>query len=117
MKKENSKAKWLKGVPSKFELPMAHGEGKFVPINSKLLNQLEKNGQVIFRYAANPNGSTKAIAGVCNAQGNVIGLMPHPERFVSKYQHPAWTRGAQPEKTPGFMFWQSALQYASQGKK
>lgn len=113
MMKVKSKAQWLKQMPDDFELPIAHGEGKFVAKDSKTLNQLEKNGQVIFKYGGkNPNGSQKAIAGVCNADGNVVGLMPHPERYVSSYQHPAWTRRQIVEKTPGLLFWQSAADYA-----
>ena len=68
--------------------PIAHGEGSF-QADRELLEQLEENGQVVFRYCteqgdvtadANPNGSLHNIAGICNEQGNVLGLMPHPER-------------------------------------
>ncbi len=69
-------------------LPIAHGEGNyFAP--GPLLADVEKGGQVVFHYCdahgrvspeANPNGSLRSIAGVCNAAGNVVGLMPHPER-------------------------------------
>ena len=122
MKRENSRARWLAAMPPKFELPIAHGEGKFVAKDAKALQALEKNGQVVFRYAPrNPNGSSNAIAGICNEGGNVVGLMPHPERFVTHYQHPAWTRtparaGA---ATPGLLFWKSAVQQAKKlkGKK
>ncbi len=69
-------------------LPIAHGEGNFYLPDDELA-RLEDRGQVVFRYtdpsgridaAANPNGSVHAIAGVCNAGRNVVGLMPHPER-------------------------------------
>ncbi|MDF5727554.1 MAG: phosphoribosylformylglycinamidine synthase subunit PurQ [Rhizonema sp. PD38] len=61
-------------------LPIAHGEGQFYTDN-KTLSKIEDNGQVVFRYAAeNPNGSLNNIAGICNTQGNVLGMMPHPER-------------------------------------
>ncbi len=113
IKKEKSKATWLKEMPRRFELPIAHGEGKFVAKDNKTLNELEKKGQVVFRYAGkNPNGSQKLIAGVCNSTGTIVGLMPHPERFLTHYQHPGWTRGAVVQKTPGFLFWQSAVNYA-----
>ncbi len=113
MKREKSKAVWLKEMPSRFELPIAHGEGKFVAKDSATLADLEKKGQVVFRYdGVNPNGSQKQIAGVCNATGNVIGLMPHPERYVTHYQHPSWTRKNLEAKTPGFLFWRSAVNYA-----
>lgn len=61
-------------------LPIAHGEGRFFA-NTDTLQQIEDNGQVLFRYEGeNPNGSVNNIAGICNRQGNVLGMMPHPER-------------------------------------
>lgn len=114
MKKENSRARWLKSVPKSFELPIAHGEGKFVAKDAKALQELEKNGQVVFRYSpGNPNGSTRAIAGICDRTGNVVGLMPHPERYVADVQHPAWTRRNAEQQTPGYLFWKSAVEQAS----
>ena len=76
------------------QIPMAHGEGRFVTKDPELIAALEENDQVAFRYcdasgkiSEDPsitlNGSTKAIAGICNPQGNVVALMPHPERTVS----------------------------------
>lgn len=72
-------------------MPIAHGEGRFVA-DDETLARLEGEGRVVFRYvdasgeataAANPNGSQNDIAGMCNPRGNVVGLMPHPERAVS----------------------------------
>lgn len=69
-------------------LPIAHGEGRYYA-DADTLARLEDNGQVLFRYctakgevseAGNPNGSLNNIAGICNLQGNVLGMMPHPER-------------------------------------
>jgi phosphoribosylformylglycinamidine synthase len=71
-----------------WRLPIAHGEGCYYA-DPATLQDLEAHGQIVLRYCApdgtvtpeaNPNGSTAAIAGVCNAAGNVLGLMPHPER-------------------------------------
>lgn len=62
-------------------LPIAHGEGNYYA-DSATLADLEANGQVVFRYANNPNGSVNDIAGVTNVAGNVLGMMPHPERAV-----------------------------------
>jgi phosphoribosylformylglycinamidine synthase I len=71
-------------------VPIAHGEGCYFA-EPDVLDELEANGQVVFRYcdaeglvtpAANPNGSARAIAGIVNAAGNVLGMMPHPERSV-----------------------------------
>ncbi|HIK10157.1 MAG TPA: phosphoribosylformylglycinamidine synthase subunit PurQ [Oscillatoriaceae cyanobacterium M33_DOE_052] len=69
-------------------LPIAHGEGRYYA-DSDTLSQLEDNQQILFRYctnsgeittAGNPNGSLNHIAGICNQRGNVLGMMPHPER-------------------------------------
>lgn len=61
-------------------LPIAHGDGQYYA-DDYTLKQLEDNGQVLFRYQGdNPNGSMNNIAGICNRQGNVLGMMPHPER-------------------------------------
>jgi phosphoribosylformylglycinamidine synthase I len=71
-------------------MPIAHGEGRFAA-SEEVLDQLENEGQVLFKYVdakgdttvdANPNGAMRSIAGICNAERNVIGLMPHPERAV-----------------------------------
>ncbi|CCH66594.1 Phosphoribosylformylglycinamidine synthase,glutamine amidotransferase subunit [Richelia intracellularis HH01] len=61
-------------------LPVAHGEGQFFA-SEQTLTEIEGNNQVLFRYVGNnPNGSQNRIAGICNRQGNVLGMMPHPER-------------------------------------
>jgi len=62
-------------------IPIKHGEGCFFA-DDELLAELERNGQVVLRYAQNPNGSVAGIAGVVNERGNVFGLMPHPEHAV-----------------------------------
>lgn len=62
-------------------LPIAHGEGNYYA-DDETLAQIEANQQVVFRYAHNPNGSRNDIAGLTNARGNVLGMMPHPERAV-----------------------------------
>jgi phosphoribosylformylglycinamidine synthase len=85
------------------ELPVAHGEGKFVARSDDVLDRMERAGQVVFRYAApdggparypwNPNGSARDIAAVCDPTGRAMGMMPHPERYVDATHHPRWTRG------------------------
>jgi len=63
-------------------VPIAHMEGNFVA-DEQTLDRLEGEGQVLFRYDGGaPNGASRDIAGICNASGNVVGLMPHPERVV-----------------------------------
>ncbi|HYD86149.1 MAG TPA: phosphoribosylformylglycinamidine synthase subunit PurQ [Vitreimonas sp.] len=61
------------------DIPIAHGDGRYVA-DEETLNRIEGEGQVVFRYLANPNGSARDIAGIVNARGNVMGMMPHPER-------------------------------------
>jgi phosphoribosylformylglycinamidine synthase subunit PurQ / glutaminase len=74
-----------------YQVPVAHGEGRYYA-EETILDQLEANGQVIFYYCdehghitreANPNGAVRNIAGICNAERNVFGMMPHPERACS----------------------------------
>ncbi|MED4226580.1 phosphoribosylformylglycinamidine synthase subunit PurQ [Neobacillus cucumis] len=66
-------------------IPIAHGDGNYY-CDEQTLHQLEKNNQIVFRYEGkNPNGSIAEIAGVINERGNVLGLMPHPERAVHKW--------------------------------
>lgn len=76
---------------SVYKIPVAHGEGRYYA-DEKTLNDLEKNGQIIFYYCdengnitekANPNGAIRNIAGICNLSGNIFGMMPHPERACS----------------------------------
>ena len=63
-----------------FSVPIAHGEGRFVA-SDEAVAALEAEGRVVLRYVdENPNGSVNDIAGICNADGNVVGMMPHPER-------------------------------------
>lgn len=66
-------------------IPIAHGEGNYF-CDEETLAQLNENNQVVFRYAddTNPNGSVENIAGISNKAGNVVGMMPHPERAVSE---------------------------------
>jgi phosphoribosylformylglycinamidine synthase len=74
-----------------YKIPIAHGEGRYYA-DDATLNEMENNGQVIFRYCdengkmtkdSNPNGATRNIAGICNKKRNVFGMMPHPERACS----------------------------------
>jgi phosphoribosylformylglycinamidine synthase len=76
------------GMGSVLRVPIAHGEGNYFA-DDATLDELERNGQVVFRYCddegrvtreSNPNGSSRNIAGICNRERNVLGLMPHPER-------------------------------------
>lgn len=87
-----SRCLWTRGLDEPIHCPIAHGEGRYVHPDP---DALAEAGQVALRYrSTNPNGSVADIAGVCNAAGNVLGLMPHPENFVVGRQHPHHLRGA-----------------------
>lgn len=109
---DNNKCVFMKGIKNEIFVPVNHGEGKFVAA-PEILRKLEENYQVVFRYMDNPNGSMKDIAGICNAEGNVFGMMPHPEKFFSKYMHPFWTRMRDlPEEGDGLAIFRNAVEYA-----
>lgn len=91
LRSESSRSPFTLGVDRLLQLPIAHGEGRFV-CDEATLREIESKGQVAFRYvdksgqptlASNPNGSQNNIAGVMNESGNVLGLMPHPERATN----------------------------------
>ena len=104
------------------ELPVAHGEGRFVTAEPDDLAVLERAGQIVLRYADaegrpteaypdNPNGSPGAVAGLCDPTGRIFGLMPHPERFVDRWHHPRWTRhpGSSAESGDGLAIFTNAV--------
>lgn len=65
------------------QIPIAHGEGNYF-CDEKTLDELKANNQIVFRYTENPNGSIMDIAGITNKAGNVLGMMPHPERAMEE---------------------------------
>jgi phosphoribosylformylglycinamidine synthase I len=117
------------------ELPIRHGEGKFYA-PPEVLKELKDRGQIALKYAtadgkeaggrfpANPNGSLLDIAGICDATGRVLGLMPHPEAHITSTQHPTWTREKEnwrrrgepyPEhEGAGLTLFQNAVHYLNQ---
>lgn len=99
-------------------LPIAHGEGRFIPRSDELLQRLEAAGQIAVRYAAddNPNGSVGDVAGICDSTGLIFGLMPHPERYTRWTQHPWWTRldvGDRRGDPPGLAMFRNAVAHAA----
>jgi len=100
--KIQGKSVWTEGLGEVVYYPVAHAQGKFVPLDRSVLKRLNKNGQIAFRYCnsdgekpqypENPNGSIEDIAGIIDATGRILGLMPHPERHFLFTQHPSWTR-------------------------
>ena len=124
MKHENrGKCMFTRGIKNIINIPVNHGEGKFVA-DSDVIRRLEENDQVVFKYVDpdgkyagfpwNPNGSFDNIAGICNPDGNVFGLMPHPEKFIHKWMHPYWTRLKLSEEGDGFKIFRNAVEV---GKK
>jgi phosphoribosylformylglycinamidine synthase I len=111
---------FLKGY-TQLTLPVAHGEGRFVVREPWILKGLEQTGQVVLRYAdahggpasypANPNGSPGGVAGICDATGRVMGLMPHPERHVLPTQHPQWTRHGLAPEGDGLRLFRNAVEF------
>jgi phosphoribosylformylglycinamidine synthase len=105
------------------EVPVAHGEGRFVTTDPAELTQLQAAGQVAFcyidehnapteAYPANPNGSRLGIAGVSDPTGRILGLMPHPENAVAPWQHPRWTR-EQRTQGDGLALFRNGIQWVS----
>lgn len=101
IKTEKSKCIFLNEVQIA-EVAVNHGEGNFFA-QAEILDKVEKDNLVVFRYVdeflkptmhypENPNGSTNAIAGVCDPTGRILGVMPHPEKFTQTTQHPNWRR-------------------------
>ncbi|MBI3161247.1 MAG: phosphoribosylformylglycinamidine synthase I [Chloroflexi bacterium] len=101
----SQKCIWTNGLNEIITCPIAHGEGNFQTSNYSLLSSLQSLDQIALTYSQadgssangeypiNPNGSILDIAGVCNPQGNVLGLMPHLENHIHAWQHPRHTRG------------------------
>jgi phosphoribosylformylglycinamidine synthase len=107
----------------RFTLPIAHGEGRFICREPWIHQGLEQTGQVVLRfvdsdgkpggYPVNPNGSQGDVAGVCDATGRVLGLMPHPERHVLPTQHPRWTRQGLAPEGDGLRLFRNAVKFFS----
>jgi phosphoribosylformylglycinamidine synthase I len=80
---ENGNTRFTSGYGANREvtIPVAHHDGNYFA-DDETLDRIENEGQVVFRYARNPNGSARDIAGIVNEGGNVMGMMPHPERAI-----------------------------------
>ncbi len=115
---------WTKGLKEIIYLPVAHGEGKFIPRGRLIMDSLKKNRQIVFRYIDekgrpagypyNPNGSVEGIAGVCDPTGRVLGMMPHPERHILGAQHPRWTREGLKRFGDGVKIFKNGVDYVRQ---
>jgi phosphoribosylformylglycinamidine (FGAM) synthase-like amidotransferase family enzyme len=100
----SSRCVWTRGL-TEMDLPVRHGEGKFVALSAAIMDSLAAQGLIALRYASresrareeavgypdDPNGSDGHVAGICDPSGRVFGLMPHPEAFLHPENHPDWT--------------------------
>ena len=119
---------FLQGI-ERIELPIAHAEGRVAVREAGLIDRWREAGQLALQYAssrstgaapgtdcgsrfpANPNGSVANLAGLSDASGRVLGLMPHPERFIDATQHPQWTRRRLSGDGDGLRLFRNAVEY------
>jgi len=135
LKVTSSQSVFLRGM-DEFDVPMAHAEGRIALKSPELLDELRSSGQLALSYWSpkaaelavaandptrigllpepeNPNGSIANIAGLCDITGRVLGLMPHPERFLFATQHPQWTRRGMRGEGDGIQIFRNAVSYFS----
>jgi phosphoribosylformylglycinamidine synthase len=113
---------FTRGLEERVFCPVAHAEGRFVLCDDSALIDLQADQQIALtyiradggpaEYPENPNGSAADIAGICNAQGNILGLMPHPENHIFPWQHPRWTRGQ--SGNMGLALFQQGVRFAAE---
>ena len=84
---ENASTPFTRGMPAKTRMPVACGEGRY-HADEQTVEDLERAGRIVFRYSGSVNGSAAGIAGVCSEGGNVLGMMPHPERACEPQTDP-----------------------------
>jgi phosphoribosylformylglycinamidine synthase subunit PurQ / glutaminase len=123
LKIEESVSPFLKGMPPVIRLPVAHAEGRLITEDEDVLRKIQDDRLVIFRYCGpdgsikgypyNPNGSMGSIAGLTSPNGLVLGMMPHPERAVSRHLFPDWHRdGGNTEETGyGYIFFKNVVNF------
>jgi phosphoribosylformylglycinamidine synthase len=115
-----SRCLWTREI-GEMDLPVRHGEGKFITAGRNVLRALEQKHLIALEYINrektgsvaypdNPNGSVGNIAGICDATGRVLGLMPHPEAFIHRENHPRWAREAVKEGE-GLEIFRNAVKY------
>ena len=123
---QESPCVFTKGI-EKIYLPVRHGEGKFVVKDEGVLKRLHARSQVVmyytrddckeqtYDYPFNPNGSVDGIAGICDESGRLFGMMPHPEGYLHRTNHPRWTRENLPEEGMGVRVFRNAAEYVRKG--
>ncbi len=112
---------FTQGLDEPIYCPVAHGEGKFVARDNSTLADLQAGGFIALRYVGpggkpagypwNPNGSQLDVAGLCNRQGTILGLMPHPEDHIIPQQHPQFLKGEQ--RFSGLPLFRNGVRYAA----
>ncbi len=112
---------FTQGIEGLIYLPVAHAEGKFVPRDNNMLEELKGNGQIVLRYVDkdgmeasypwNPNGSIDNVAGISDRSGRIFGIMPHPERHIFPHHHPHWTREKRGRRGDGFIIFENAVEF------
>lgn len=121
IKNESSKCVFLQSKNEIIDIAVNHGEGKFFATPS-VINKVNDENLVVFRYVdekgltmqkypQNPNGSINGIAGVCDPTGRILGMMPHPEKFIEITQHPNWRRETFTKAHGSFIF-EGLISYA-----
>lgn len=114
---------WTNGI-TMLELPVRHGEGRFIARDETIMAELKKRGLIALRYCrpdgapaggaypANPNASADDIAGICDVTGRLFGLMPHPEAYIERAQHPRATRERLSDEGAGLRVFRNAVTFA-----
>ncbi|HSR13560.1 MAG TPA: phosphoribosylformylglycinamidine synthase subunit PurQ, partial [Thermodesulfobacteriota bacterium] len=104
-------------------LPVRHGEGKFIPGDQSVLAEMTGKNLISLQYSdpawggptmdypLNPNGAVSAVAGISDETGRLFGLMPHPEAYLYRENHPRWTREDLPEEGMGLAIFRNAVEY------
>lgn len=120
---------WTRGLEP-IDLPARHGEGKFLAQSPALLDRLEDAGQIAARYIGpdgrptqdwpfNPNGSPRAVAGLCDPSGRLFGLMPHPDAYLYPFHHPRWPRlrreGRETREGAGLAIFRNGVDHVAAG--
>ncbi len=109
MKSETNHCIWTKGIHEIY-LPVRHGEGRIVFSDNTEFEKLKNNGQVVFQYTEDINGSYEKIAGLCDPCGRVFGLMPHPEAAVNQLLLPFGNK--ENKEAPGLQIFKNATEFA-----
>ncbi|OPL12848.1 MAG: phosphoribosylformylglycinamidine synthase [delta proteobacterium MLS_D] len=119
---QNTPCVFTRGLKELY-LPVRHGEGKFLPADEAVMERLHRQEQVVMQYSdgnceravmsypENPNGSLDAVAGICDETGRLFGLMPHPEAYLHRVNHPRWTREDLPDEGAGVSLFRNAVAY------